>query len=196
MEAIKLSERKEGKMKNKLARFGKLITGVLFCAVLFCLAGCKGGQVATEAAPAAKPAEKKAVANADTQAGATVEEKKVAWSYDPTGKRDPFLPPKEMSKDNVLNPLLSYNLDQMWIDGIFVGAGRDVAHILLPDNSDWFVKVGDEIGVNRGRVKRIEPDGVVVEEQYLDPVDPQKIRIVEKFLRMEPIGTSLPLLRK
>jgi hypothetical protein len=56
--------------------------------------------------------------------------------------------------------------------------------------------VGDEIGVNRGRVKQILPDGIVVEEQYLDPADPQKIRIVEKFLKMEPISTNTPIYQR
>ena len=182
-------------MNNKLALFVKLMAGAGVCVLLLWLGGCNA-QVAS-GPETAKPPEKKPAVAAQTQEGATVQGKKVTWSYDPTGKRDPFMPAKDLDTGlGVIPKIQQYNLDQMWIDGIFVGAGRDVAHILLPDNSDWFVKVGDEIGVNRGRVKRIEPEGIVVEEQYLDPVDPQKIRIVEKYLRMEPIGTSLPLLGK
>jgi Tfp pilus assembly protein PilP len=182
-------------MKNRLALFGKLMAGVGICVMLLWLGGCKNAQIAS-GPETAKPPEKKTPTPTETQEGGTVQEKKVTWSYDPTGKRDPFLPAVGIEVGPVVPPLQQYNLDQMWIDGIFIGAGRDVAHVFLPDNSDWFIKVGDEIGVNRGRVKRVESEGIVVEEQYLDPVDPQKIRIVEKFLRMEPIGTSLPLLRK
>jgi len=181
-------------MNNKLALFGKLMAGAGLCVILLWLGGCNA-QVASTT-ETVKPPEKKPAAASETQEGATVQDKKVTWSYDPTGKRDPFMPAKDIGDVQLTPKIQQYNLDQMWIDGIFVGASRDVAHVLLPDSSDWFVKVGDEIGVNRGRVKRIEPEGIVVEEQYLDPVDPQKIRIVEKFLRMEPIGTSLPLLGK
>ena len=68
--------------------------------------------------------------------------------------------------------------------------------LLCRDNSDWFVKVNDELGVNHGHVKQILTDGIVVEERLLDPVDNSKIRIVEKFLKMEPIGSTVPLLRR
>jgi len=181
-------------MKNKLALTLKLWAGAGICLGLVWLAGCKGGQIASGPETAKAP-EPKPAAVAQPEAEAEGAGKKLGWSYDPTGKRDPFKT-YEVQGSETVNPLITYNLDQMYIDGIIVGGGRDVAHVVLPDGSDWFVKVGDEMGVNRGRVKQILSEGIVIEEQYLDPVDPQKIRIVEKFLKMEPVSSSISIHKK
>jgi len=182
------------KMKNRRALIEKAMTAVAACLVLAWLAACGGAQIATgpQAGGASKAKPEAIAAQGDT---AESDKPKITWSYDPTGKRDPFQQPTPEEVTPPPKPLTTYNLDQMWIDGIIVGAGRDIAHILLPDGTDWFIKMGDELGVNRGRVKQILPDGIMVEEQYLDPVDPQKIRIVEKFLKMEPLSTNIPILR-
>jgi len=182
-------------MKNKLALTLKLWAGAGICLGLVWLAGCKGAQIASGPETAKPPETKPAPAAAQPEEETAGKEKKLGWSYDPTGKRDPFKT-YEVQPSETVNPLITYNLDQMYIDGIIVGAGRDVAHVLIPDGSDWFVKVGDEMGVNRGRVKQILPDGIVIEEQYLDPVDPQKIRVVEKFLKMEAVSTNIPIHKK
>ena len=181
-------------MKNKVGLILKLLAGTGICLSLIWFGGCKGAQLAS-GPEAAKVTEKKPAPPPAEAEEENPKEKKLGWSYDPTGKRDPFqlvmvLNPGEAT------PLTTTPLEQMWIDGIIVGGGRDVAHVVLPDNTDWFVKVGDELGVNRGRVKQILPDGIVVEEQYLDPADPQKIRIVEKFLKMEPISQNTPIYTK
>jgi len=176
-------------MKDKPALNSKILPAISIILALLWLAGCKGGKIESGTQPA-KPEKPPAAAAAAGEEGAG-EGKKLAWSYDPTGKRDPFARPDRLPEGEAKG-ILQYNLDQMYIDGIFVGAGRDIAHIILPDATDWFIKVGDEIGLNRGRVKQILADGIVVEEQYLDPVDPQKIRIVEKVLKMEPVSSTLP----
>ena len=168
----------------------KVLKGILGIVVVVVLIGigfinCGGGEPTgrpTVSIAKKKKAPKPSVAEKEEALG---EEKAVGWSYDPTGKRNPFQPPRELKMAvGEINPLFKYDLEQMWIDGIVVGGGRDVAHIILPDGSDYFIKVGDEIGINHGRVKQILPDGIVVEETYLDPKDPSKIRVVEKVLRM------------
>ena len=159
--------------------------------IMFILIDCKGGQITT--APAGK--KKEEVAPPPSEEELEGKETKLVWSYDPTGKRDPFRVPSRQGPGP--NPLTAYNLDQMWIDGIIIGGGgKNIAHIILPDREGYFVKVGDILGINSGVVKEILPDGIVVEEQFLDPVDQNKIRIVEKFLRMETESPTDIIFRK
>ncbi len=173
---------------NKIKLGGWLMTaGILV--VMLGLAACGGGSISSSPAGAKKP---EVVAPPPSEEEG--KETKLVWSYDPTDKRDPFKLPAARGPEPY--PLRKYPLEQMWIDGIVLGGGaNNVAHIILPDNSDWFVKVGDIIGINSGGVKEIKSDGILVEEQYLDPVDLSKIRIVEKFLRMETENAPPGLLK-
>jgi len=142
--------------------------------------GACGGQITK--GPAEKPKEESLPPAEESEEGKAT---KLAWSYDPTGKRDPFEIPKPLTPPD-LGACGNYYLDQMWIDGIIIGGGnKNIAHIILPNAKDCFVKVGDVIGANKGVVKDIRSDGIIVEEQFLDPVDPTKIRVVDKFLKME-----------
>jgi len=169
-------------LKKIWRRAGSL---VLVGGLLFFIYSCKG-EITTG------PTQPKVQTEKKTTATTTVEEevekeKKLGWSYNPSGKRDPFQLPELIGEERRSEgELVQYNLDQMWIDGIIVGGMRgDIAHIVLPNGNDYFVKVGDELGINHGRVKEIKSDGIIIEEQYLDPANPQQIRIVEKFLKME-----------
>ena len=171
--------------KKKLFWKGLLRIGILivFLGLIF---SCKKGPTSQTTQPKsaqAKPAKKPTTKEKEE---ALEEKKELGWVYDPTGKQDPFQPPREIiGKIATTNPLLRYDLEQMWIDGIILGQGRDLAHIILPDGSDYFVSVGTTLGINRGIVKQILPDGILVEERYIDPKNPEEIRIVEKVLRME-----------
>lgn len=174
-------------MTKKKGFWSWLLGAGIGYALVFMLFACRGGpapqpsqaQKAPKTTRAKKPTAKE-------KEQALEEKKELGWVYDPTGKRDPFQPPREVTaKLKVVNPLLKYDLEQMWIDGIILGEGRDIAHIILPDGSDHFVRVGTILGINRGIVKQILPDGIVVEERYIDPKNPEEIRIVEKILRME-----------
>jgi len=184
-------------MASKKLKLGGWLMAVSLLAVLV---GCGGDQIST------KPAgEKKEEAVAPPPAEEEGKETKLVWSYDPTNKRDPFRIPEDGGVKPP-NPFTSYDLNQMWIDGIIIGAGgKNVAHIVLLNNREGFVKVGDLLGLNSGVIKEIrserklpngetEPAGILVEEQYLDPVDPTKIRIVDKFLRMETESAPAGLL--
>ena len=167
-------------MEAKKIKLGRWLVIAGIAAVLLVLWSCKG-----EIAITPTGTEKKEEAlPPPTEEELEGKETKLVWSYDPTGKRNPFELPKQTI--SAPSPITAYPLDQMWIDGIIIAeGGNNVAHIILPDRTDYFVKVGTIIGINSGVVKEIKADGIVVEEQYLDPVDPTKIRIVDKFLRME-----------
>ena len=168
-------------MKNKKRKSaGWLgITGIFI--ILILLSSCKGVQITTEPTTQPKPE----LAPPPTEEEMEGKETQLAWTYDPTGKKDPFKIPM-IERPPPPFCTFGYYLDQMWIDAIIIGGGgNNIAHLLLPNQKDCFVKVGDIVGVNKGVVKEIKPDGIVVEEQFLDIRDPTKIRIVEKFLKME-----------
>ncbi len=104
-----------------------------------------------------------------------------AWSYNPAGKRNPF---EDLCKTGCCGKKPVYGLSQMLLDGIIKGQDHDVAHIRLPDKRDLYVKTGDEIGPNKGRVKQITENEVVVEEIYVDPADPSEIHVIEKIIEL------------
>jgi len=81
--------------------------------------------------------------------------KALVWSYDPTGKRDIFEIPPPPSPPCQSNPGTCYDLGQLWVDAVIIGSGMDVAHVILPGGKDLNVRVGDELGLNHGRVKQI-----------------------------------------
>ena len=142
----------------------------------------KAGAAKDEKAAADKPGESKVA----TAGGAAQEpEKSKVWTYDPTGKRDIFEipPPRQNPCDK--DPGTCYDLRQLWVDAIIYGSGMDMAHVILPGNKDMMVKVGDELGLNHGRVKQIRANQIVIEEIYVDPARPSDIHIIEKVLQMK-----------
>jgi Tfp pilus assembly protein PilP len=157
-------------------------------------AGAKGPGVEKAAA---KPEPEKTESNQQLP-----EESKVqVWSYDPTGKRDIFEVPPAPKPRCETNPGTCYDLSQLWVDAVIIGSGMDVAHVILPGGKDIYVRVGDELGLNHGRIKQIRdkevveklPSGterktvipeVVIEEIYVDP-STQNIHVIEKILQMK-----------
>lgn len=172
-------------------RYMKAFFACIFIGVVFVFYGCGGGDefdTTSQPESASAQAERKGDAERKTPGGDKAKLAKQVWSYDPTGKRDPFEVPRESIDAEQEWPGIKYDLDQMWVDGIIWGAGEDVAHILLPGNQDIFVKVGDQLGLNQGRIKQITGNQVVVEEVYVDPANPSEIHIIEKMLEMAEGG--------
>jgi type IV pilus assembly protein PilP len=96
------------------------------------------------------------------------------YTYDPTGKRDPFRPfnLKVEKKTEVppeeLTPLQRYNLSQLKLTAIIYDSekGTGIAMVEAPDKKGYNVIVGSEIG--GGKVVRINETDVQVEMSYED----------------------------
>jgi len=187
-----------------------MIKGVALAAVLglSLLWACSGNQSAPaaggkgETSPAQKTEAKAEAGKAEGAPEMGPETAKAqVWSYDPTGKRDIFEVPLPPTPPCQSNPGTCYDLGQLWVDAVIIGSGMDVAHVILPGNKDLNVRVGDELGLNHGRVKQIRqketieklPGGterkmrtpeVVIEEIYVDP-STQDIHMIEKLLTMK-----------
>lgn len=117
-----------------------------------------------------------------------------SFAYSPMGRRDPFKPliqkkqkiAKEVNKKSqrIKGPLERFELDQYRLIAIMVVKGTPRAMIKAPDGKGYTVKVGQYIGMNDGKVKKIEtkmtgidknglrfeknPDRIVVEEAGVD----------------------------
>ncbi len=93
-----------------------------------------------------------------------------AYSYNPKGRRDPFMPliVREEKKAQKADrpPLERYNLTEYKLTGIVWGGFGYNAMLEGPDRKGYFVRVGTIIGQNRGVIKKITKDSIVIEEKF------------------------------
>lgn len=110
------------------------------------------------------------------QAATVVEEPEeiVQFVYNPSGHRDPFASLVKVKKVRIdipeeeLTPLQRVSISDMKLEGIIILGKKVVAHVITPDGKAHIVTVGTPMGRNRGKIKRIVSDRVVVEEQFED----------------------------
>jgi type IV pilus assembly protein PilP len=92
------------------------------------------------------------------------------YSYNPQGRRDPFAPiivrAEQRARGGNLSPLERYDLSQFKFTGVLWGGYGYNAMIEGPDGKGYFIRVGTIIGPNKGVVKKITQQTMVVEEKY------------------------------
>ncbi|MGA1846845.1 pilus assembly protein PilP [Deferribacter abyssi] len=86
--------------------------------------------------------------------------------------RDPFLSVVELYKDskdidNQGNPLFKVSLDQIKLVGILKSTFGNIGVLDIRGNN-YYVKVGDEIGVNRGKIISVSENMIVVRQTERD----------------------------
>ena len=94
------------------------------------------------------------------------------YSYDPSGRRDPFAAliqgkKKGQSKKN-LPPLQRVGLTEINLIGIIWGGFGYTAMVQTPDGKGYSLRRGTRIGPNNGVVTKITKNGIVVTERYTD----------------------------
>lgn len=137
---------------------------------LLLLAGCQQGNTPPQPQQA-PPAQVKKEPPQQEAAPASVEvkeEKKEAVVE--TRRRNPFKSfiVKATERAAVIvpkTPLQKYEVEQLKLVAIIWGINNPIAMVETPDGKGYKLKKGDLIGNRDGRVKRIEKDRVVVEEQ-------------------------------
>ena len=110
------------------------------------------------------------------QAAAVVEETERVeqFSYNPSGRRDPFASLVKVKKvrleipEEELTPLQRVSLSDMGLEGIILLGKKVVAQVITPDGKAHIVTIGTPMGRNRGKIKTIVSDRVIVEEQFED----------------------------
>lgn len=92
------------------------------------------------------------------------------FSYDAHGRRDPFSPlvtkAENRERAGSRPPLERYTITEFHMTGIVWGGFGYNAMLEGPDGKGYFVRVGTVIGPNKGIVKKITKDSMVIEEKY------------------------------
>jgi hypothetical protein len=105
-------------------------------------------------------------------------------------RRDPFRPftlnlrPIVRRRDN-LSPLERYELGQLKLVGIVWSIKTPTALIEDSSGLGYTVRVGTPIGANDGRVVKISPSAIAIEEEYVDLYGAKKKREVSMSLTVE-----------
>lgn len=146
--------------------------------LLFMVGACGGGtppaSVPSKAKAPVAVAEKKKEEPAKAVETSQEEKKgEVEFSYNPSGKPDPFRPFIELTPARVprtvpLTPLQKYDISQLKLVAIISTPEGNVALIEDATKKGYFLKKGTWIGKNDGKVTKIHKDRVIVEEVYQD----------------------------
>jgi type IV pilus assembly protein PilP len=105
------------------------------------------------------------------------------YSYNPEGKKDPFMTylqganPAKTVKTSI--PLLNYSLGDLKLVAVMViKKNKFLAMVQTPDSKGYVVKLGMEIGINHGRVHEINDHSISVEEEFTEIGGEKKKRTV------------------
>jgi type IV pilus assembly protein PilP len=149
----------------------------LLVALLAVAAQATGSAQAPAAAPT--PAAKAKPAPAAEQ------EPPSGYTYNPEGRRDPFVSlvgrgsdPKEVKNSKGIPGLL---VNEITVKGVIRGTSGYLAMIQAPDNKTYIIRSGDRLA--DGSVKTITQDGVVFSQDVHDPLSLVKSREVPKRVR-------------
>ncbi|WP_455387684.1 pilus assembly protein PilP [Petrachloros mirabilis] len=106
--------------------------------------------------------------------------------YDPSGRRDPFVPvlsqlaPGQI--DPTLPPLQRVGLTDMNLIAVIWGAYGYTAMVQMPDGNGYTVRKGTRIGPNNGVVSAISDKGIIVQERFTDVYGRKQEREYVKLL--------------
>jgi type IV pilus assembly protein PilP len=141
----------------------------------------------------AKPPPQPAPQQSVPSSAAPTQEVERDYVYDPTGKRDPFqpfiasqTPIKPVGEEIPITPLQKYDLSQLKLVAIIVGAGEGSAMVEDSEGKGYIIKKGVYVGTNFGKVKTVLKDRVVIEERYKDYTG--QVKEKEIILRLHPPG--------
>ncbi|UCD71848.1 MAG: pilus assembly protein PilP [Syntrophobacterales bacterium] len=123
-----------------------------------------------------------------------VEEKEEpSYTYNPVGKRDPFIPfitlgPKKPVSTVPLTPLQRYDVSELKLVGILKGPAGYRALVEDAGGKGFIITKGTPIGRGNGRVKEIHDNRVIIEQTYKDIFGQIKQREISIPLRKPEEG--------
>jgi type IV pilus assembly protein PilP len=107
-------------------------------------------------------------------------------AYDPSGRRDPFVPvlqPLGLGLiDPTLPPLQRVGLTEMDLIAVIWGGYGYTAMVQTPDGNGYTVRRGTRIGPNNGVVSAVTEKGIVVQERFTDVYGSKQEREYVKLL--------------
>ena len=171
---------------------------MFFLATAVSLAGCSESSQAPAPAPAAtapKPAAQPIAPAQPVKPGAPVaggEQKSPEYTYKPAGRRDPFAPiivrEEKKEQKGAIPPLERYAVAEFKLTGIVWGGFGYNAMLEGPDGKGYFVRAGTVIGLNRGVVKKITKDVMIVEEKFKNYLGATERKEITVTLRKKQEG--------
>jgi type IV pilus assembly protein PilP len=109
-----------------------------------------------------------------------------AHAYDPSGRRDPFVPVLQQLGlgpiDPTLPPLQRVGLTEMNLIAVIWGGYGYTAMVQTPDGNGYTVRRGTRIGPNNGVVSAVTEKGIVVQERFTDVYGSKQEREYVKLL--------------
>ncbi len=107
-------------------------------------------------------------------------------SYDPSGRRDPFLPMfqlgQQVESDSSRPPLQRVGLTELNLIGVLWGNYGYTAMVQTPDGKGYSIRRGTRIGPNNGVVSSITERGIIVQERFTDVYGNKQEREYVKLL--------------
>lgn len=108
------------------------------------------------------------------------------YSYNPSGRRDPFSVVLKDSRSEEPNqhlpPLQQLSLTELNVIGIVWGGFGYSAMVQAPDGKGYTVRQGTRVGPNGGAVSSITENAVVVQERFTDVYGNKQVREYVKLL--------------
>jgi Tfp pilus assembly protein PilP len=156
----------------------RILTFVIFVASATAIVGAQKTAASTE--PAASPASAAAPTPDTTPKPATPE----SYSYDPAGRRDPFMNllgtgggPTSRKGEGPSGIAVA----EISVRGVLQSRNGLIAMVQGPDNKTYIVHQGDKL--LDGSIKTITAQGLVIEQDVNDPLSVVKQREVRRLLR-------------
>jgi Tfp pilus assembly protein PilP len=139
--------------------------------------------------PAAPPAAQPAPAPAPAppaQSAASTPPAPENYTYQPDGRRDPFLSLTANGGEQRLQSRRGegpsgLSVADISVRGVMQSRGTLVAMVQGPDNKTYIVRQGDKL--LDGTIKTVTPQGLIVIQEVNDPLSLVKQREIRKFLR-------------
>jgi type IV pilus assembly protein PilP len=147
-------------------------------------ASAPASAIASKPAPATAPSP--ASANAPAVASPALEPQ--GYTYDPQGRRDPFVSLLRRGSDvprssggSRANGLAGLETSEVTLKGTIASQGTYVGILQGSDSKTYIVRAGDKL--LDGTIRAINPDSLVIAQQVSDPLSLEKQREVRKVLR-------------
>ena len=137
-------------------------------------------------APSSTPAETAVAGSSQSVPPNPTLESMSAHSYDPSGRRDPFVPVLQQLGlgpiDATLPPLQRVGLTEMNLIAVIWGGYGYTAMVQTPDGNGYTVRRGTRVGPNNGVVSVVTEKGIVVQERFTDVYGSKQEREYVKLL--------------
>ena len=145
------------------------------------------GLVCAQGAPAVQPANP---ASPQPDAPAATAPAAEAYTYDPAGRRDPFVSLLSRGVEPVtgkgVSGLSSLSTGEVMLRGVMQSRNSYVALVSGPDGKTYSAHVNDRL--LDGVIRSVTPQGIVIMQEVNDPLSLVKQREVRKGLRTAEDG--------